>query len=443
MNRRVRWPVLLLAPLLACESIEELIERPRGATPHERYADALRIAGLADAALARDWLGAASASVRSAHDVAAPFEEAGYLPPERPTAVSWSVSLQRGQRVRIEADLDGDHTSRFFLDVFELTDDTTREPRLVAWADSAAVAVEFETRRTGRYVVRLQPELLRGGRYRVRIVSGASLSFPVSGRAVRDIGSRFGAPRDGGRRQHHGVDIFAPRGTPVVAATDAVVTRVRETPVGGKVVWLRDERRNQSLYYAHLDAQLVEAGQRLAAGDTLGLVGNTGNAVSTPPHLHFGIYARGEGPVDPYPFLYDPPGRAPPLVVDTTRFDRWARVRPSQTELRAGPADDARAVARLAAHTAVRVEGGSGTWFRIRLPGGETGYVASATITGLDEPLEDRRVTETLALRAAPDPAAPVIDEVAGGSELQVLAHYGGFALVRNGSVSHAWTSSL
>jgi peptidoglycan LD-endopeptidase LytH len=443
MRGRVRWSILLLASLLGCEQIEELIERPRGATPHERYADALRIAGLADAALAQDWLGAAATSVRAPHAVAAPFEETGYLPPERPTAVAWSVSLQRGQRVRIEADLDGHAASRFFLDVFEVADDTARPPRLVVSADSAATDVEFEPRRTGRYVVRLQPELLRGGRYRVRIVSGASLSFPVSGRAIRDIGSGFGAARDGGRRQHHGVDIFAPRGTPVLAATDAVVTRVRETPIGGKVVWLRDERRNQSLYYAHLDAQLVEAGQRVSAGDTLGHVGNTGNAVSTPPHLHFGIYVRGEGPVDPYAFLYDPPRRAPSLAVDTTRFDRWARIRPSQTELRAGPADDAPAVARLAAHTAVRVEGGSGAWFRVRLPGGETGYVASVMITGLDEPLEDHRITAALPLRAAPDPAAPVIDEVAEGSELQVLARYGGFALVRNGGAAYAWTPSL
>ena len=50
--------------------------------------------------------------------------------------------------------------------------------------------------------------------------SGApSMAFPVSGHDSRAIKSGFGVPREAGRRTHHGVDIFAPRGTPVLAAT--------------------------------------------------------------------------------------------------------------------------------------------------------------------------------------------------------------------------------
>jgi hypothetical protein len=56
------------------------------------------------------------------------------------------------------------------------------------------------------------------------------------------------------------------------------------------------------LYYAHLDEQLVREGQIVNKGDVIGLVGNTGNAEKTSPHLHFGVYVQG-GPVDPLPFV--------------------------------------------------------------------------------------------------------------------------------------------
>jgi len=65
---------------------------------------------------------------------------------------------------------------------------------------------------------------------------------------------------------------------------------------------LRLTNRNITLYYAHLDKQLVSEGQYVKKGDTLGLVGNTGNARYTPAHLHFGIYTY-SGPMDPFPFV--------------------------------------------------------------------------------------------------------------------------------------------
>jgi murein DD-endopeptidase MepM/ murein hydrolase activator NlpD len=77
--------------------------------------------------------------------------------------------------------------------------------------------------------------------------------------------------------------------------------------LGGNVVWVWDAERGQALYYAHLDRQDVSAGSRVHAGDVLGRVGNTGNARTTPPHLHFGIYRPIEGAIDPLPFICDAP----------------------------------------------------------------------------------------------------------------------------------------
>ena len=68
-------------------------------------------------------------------------------------------------------------------------------------------------------------------------------------------------------------------------------------------MWVHDLERHVTLYYAHLDEHRVRGGQCVEPGDTLGLVGTTGNAEGTVPHLHFGIYVPGEGAVDPYPFV--------------------------------------------------------------------------------------------------------------------------------------------
>src|SRR5690606_16891056 len=108
----------------------------------------------------------------------------------------------------------------------------------------------------------------------------------------------------GGRRRHDGVDIFAPRGTPVLAAADGVVRDVRVSAVGGKVIWLEAADDDVAYYYAHLDAQLVGVGARVRAGEVIGRVGNTGNARRASPHLHFGVYRRGRRvPTDPTPLL--------------------------------------------------------------------------------------------------------------------------------------------
>jgi peptidoglycan LD-endopeptidase LytH len=71
-------------------------------------------------------------------------------------------------------------------------------------------------------------------------------------------------------------------------------------------VWVWDPARRQRQYYAHLSRAVVRIGEPVNAGDVIGYVGNTGNAAGTPPHLHFGIYALAEGPIDPLPFVSGP-----------------------------------------------------------------------------------------------------------------------------------------
>ena len=121
---------------------------------------------------------------------------------------------------------------------------------------------------------------------------------PVKG-SVR-IGQGWGAPRDGGRRRHQGIDLLAPAGTPLVAVTSGHITRLSnlDRGRGGISLWLRD-RRGTAYYYAHNQHNLVRLGQRVRAGQLLARVGATGNAKGGPPHLHFQIHPNGGPPVPP------------------------------------------------------------------------------------------------------------------------------------------------
>ena len=127
------------------------------------------------------------------------------------------------------------------------------------------------------------------------------LPSPVKDVPPRKIVDSWGGPRSGGRR-HEGIDIFAPRGTPVVSTTRGLVTRVGTNRLGGQVVWVFGPGLEWH-YYAHLDQYgAFRPGDMVTAGDVLGYVGRTGNASGTPFHLHYGIYRHGTA-VNPYPRL--------------------------------------------------------------------------------------------------------------------------------------------
>jgi len=137
-------------------------------------------------------------------------------------------------------------------------------------------------------------------------LTAAGYVFPVYGPA--STSDSFGAPRT--TTWHHGVDIFAPLGAPLLAVADGTLFRVGWNDVGGNRLWLRDGAGNE-FYYAHLSAfsPVAQEGARVKAGDVIGFVGTTGDAAGTPPHLHFEIHPREllwmgyDGAIDPYPYL--------------------------------------------------------------------------------------------------------------------------------------------
>jgi len=128
------------------------------------------------------------------------------------------------------------------------------------------------------------------------------LPMPVAGVRPIQVADTFGAPRSG-RRHHEGVDIFAPRRTPVLSTTEGLVFSYGEDRLGGRTVRVLGPGA-QWHYYAHLETYgLLKEGQRIPAGYVLGTVGDSGNARGTPTHLHYGTYGYFGQAVNPWPRL--------------------------------------------------------------------------------------------------------------------------------------------
>jgi hypothetical protein len=208
--------------------------------------------------------------------------------------------------------------------------------------------------------------------------------FPVTGNVT--WGDTYGAARSdvpGG--WHHGDDLFAPLGTPVVAVADGTVFSVGWNHVGGWRLWLRTDA-GDSFYYAHLSGYtaLGRNNNHVHRGQVLGFVGNTGDAITTWPHLHFEVhpnellYLGYNGAVDPTTYLdgwhhvlslkAPPPvslpsdaGRGEGAVVDWRRLlaVRPLRRPPATADPKAPPARPT-AAKRLADAPARAGSGGSG-----------------------------------------------------------------------------------
>jgi murein DD-endopeptidase MepM/ murein hydrolase activator NlpD len=141
-----------------------------------------------------------------------------------------------------------------------------------------------------------------------RLTAGGYV-FPVYGQS--SFVDTFGAPRGTiASGWHHGQDIFAPLGAPILAVADGTVFSVGWNQVGGWRLWLRDREGNE-FYYAHLSAYSPAAvnGTDVKAGTVLGFLGNTGDAEGTPYHLHFEVHPVGllhlgyDGAVNCYVYL--------------------------------------------------------------------------------------------------------------------------------------------
>ena len=248
------------------------------------------------------WVVAAENALGSPTTVELPYAEWGSFLGSQPSARALAFAGAEGQVVKIALAMPetrelallvaGNLHVQLFLDPgrSEYLHGDDHKPVLLAEFQTSEPAMWFRLPAAANYVVRLQPEPMTDTLYQLSVELEAALPFPVKGRSDEAVGSLFGMPRDAGSRHHEGIDIFAPRLTPVVAVADGSATP-RENRLGGNTVWLSTP--GTSYYYAHLERSIVSAGQHVRVGDVIGYVGNSGNAVTTDPHLHFGIYRWG------------------------------------------------------------------------------------------------------------------------------------------------------
>lgn len=236
-------------------------------TPHERYSAMLRTAGLDRTGLGADWTRASLNALQRPVEITTPFRETGYLPATEAAAIGYRFQAQRGRRLAIETTFESSAPARLFADLFRLS--PGEPPEHVASLDDNQSQLVHDVVHEGAYVLRLQPELFRGGRFTIVQRTLAMLRFPISGRTTDTVQSAFGSARDAGARTHQGIDIFVPKGTPTVAVVPGIA-RTSVNTLGGNVVWLHDPAGRRTFYYAHLDRWAIDGVATVRAGDVLG-----------------------------------------------------------------------------------------------------------------------------------------------------------------------------
>jgi murein DD-endopeptidase MepM/ murein hydrolase activator NlpD len=360
----------LLLPALAflgCNSVGKAIFSKK--SPREKYGEKIEKTVPARSAA---WEQAGILALQNPLSIPVPYAETGFISGDKPDATGFYFYVKPGQKINVVFKKQSPSIQTTYLELWEV--EAGNERKLLSTADTLLNVLEHATALPGNYILRMQPQLGTKGSYTLNILVGPMLGFPIEATAKPKVGSFWGDARDAGVRKHEGIDIFAKKGSKILAVADGVIWNVNETPIGGKIISLRPADQSFSVYYAHLDTQLVEDGQRVKKGDVIGTVGNTGNAKFTASHLHFGIYGRG-GAVDPITFVQQVTTPQEPVA---KKLNEWYTIS-SKTKLYPSPL-------RQNAYAAtgpvkLRTESYSKDFYRVQLENGSKAFVPSNELT--------------------------------------------------------------
>ncbi|MGQ7854439.1 peptidoglycan DD-metalloendopeptidase family protein [Pedobacter sp. WC2501] len=407
----------------------------KAATPHEQYQKKLVNVGLDKTAMGAAWLNAATMSTQKALNINIPYKENGYFAADKVPATAYKFSATKGQKLNIKLNKTPSGTALIYIDVWYNTDQTQK---LIASADTLNNPIVFDIDETGTYLIRLQPELLQNVSYELEITAGPSLAFPIKSKNTNNIKGYWGDGRDNDARKHEGVDIFGNFRTPVLAISEGTVTRVNENNLGGKVVWMRPKGKDYTLYYAHLDEQIAVEGQEVKIGDTLGLMGNTGNARTTPTHLHFGIYTF-NGAVNPLPFI-DPVTKTPAAVTaSSSKLNKTLRT-VSVVKMFSSPQGKATVLATINKGTIVQVNAATGNYYKAELPDGSTGFIQSNSLVEIAEPLKKLKINLLQQkVYDKSDSLAAVKTTLKEGQTVNLLGTFGNYQFISIAGTETGW----
>ena len=359
------FSIFILIIFAGCEQVQkaaDVVIQPSAREVYERNFKK-------DDSLLLLWKNAFEISKKDILQITLPYSESGIFSEENFNVYSYNLQLKEGERLVVEVEKQP-NTASVFIDLFQQKNDSLKTFQLIKSSEPEKSSLAFEIDKSEIYKIIIQPEMNRNLPFILKIYTEPMYFFPVSGGNNKSVQSFWADPRDAGSRSHEGVDIFAAKGTPVVAVSDGRISFTGERGLGGKQVWLMDGLFGKRVYYAHLDSIAVNTGKRVKTGDTLGFVGNTGNAKTTPPHLHFGIY-RNRGAVNPYPFIKLTDIQQ---VKDTSKVVKGI-ISKNKTDLRKGPAAVFEELAKLKKNDTVLVLGKNQNWFHIQTRDSLKGFI--------------------------------------------------------------------
>lgn len=374
MNYKTLFVLMLFGILiLGCKQVRKVADVIVQPTAREVYE---RNFSKKDSLLLR-WKNAFENSKRDSIQITLPYSESGVFSEENFNVYSYNIQLKEGERIVVEIEKQPD-SAIVFIDIFQAKSDSLKIFKLLKSSEDKKATLSQEIETSGFYKVIVQPQMQLQFPFVLKIYTEPLYEFPVSGGGNKNIQSFWADPRDAGSRSHEGVDIFADRGTPVVAVTDGMIASAGERGLGGKQVWLRDGLFGKTIYYAHLDSIAVSEGEKVKVGDTLGFVGNTGNAKTTAPHLHFGIY-KSKGAVNPLSFIKKTeiqPSEKPSAIVKAVTLK-------NRVDVRKGPASAYKEFGSLKKNDTLIVLGKNQKWYHIQTADSLKGYVNETVIKPL------------------------------------------------------------
>jgi len=440
MRYRFTNLISLFLPLIVLASCKTgTMNLFKAGSPHELYQRKLVSAGLDKTAIGGEWINLASGILQKPLTINIPYKETGYFSAENANAAAYRFNAIKGEKIQVSIMKKPAEAAVIYTDIW--LEPTGGTIKLLASADTLGNNIALDIEETGNYIIRLQPELLRSAEYTLEITSGPSLGFPTkTGR--NNIQSFWGDGRDDNHRKHEGVDIFGKFRSPVVATNDGTVTRVNENNLGGKVVWFRPKGKDYTLYYAHLDEQAAKEGQEVLAGDTIGFMGNTGNAKTTLPHLHFGIYTF-SGAVDPLPFINPVIKQATKITAPVSNLNKTFRTT-SKVTLRAASDNKSTGIAQIAPGTVVKINSATASWYKVELPNGEKGFLKTTEITQASKALRKLGITTSnTSVYDKPDSLAAVKSKLSAGDKVDLLGNFGNYSLISTNSSTSGWIKNL
>ncbi|EAS20561.1 putative peptidase [Flavobacteria bacterium BBFL7] len=286
---------------------------------------------------------------------------------QKPFTASYLIDLQLGEVLISTIDSE----NKWILEARNLSGDLLQDAQL----KNDTLVLNYTPNKDIKIRIILQAKLETESQTEFKIYTAPQYDFPVAGKDNSAIQSFWGASRGGGSRKHEGNDVFAPKGHPVVAITYGTVSSIRNRGLGGKQVWVKDYDNGYLHYYAHLDDWIVNEGDMVWSGDTLGYVGNTGNAKNTPPHLHFGIYKNGSA-VDPKPFIWKT--QVPENTISLPQLNN-PRANGFAANLRTEPSSSSDILQDVKT-APVSIIGNTGNWYHVRTTTGLSGYMHKSVL---------------------------------------------------------------